>query len=52
MTANIVFLVFSPALTRVAPAGFLAVDRVFWPQAHAPGRTKIAAKTPRLVAFL
>jgi hypothetical protein len=57
MTANIVCSVFeSGSDAKGAPAGFFQLtefsDRDGGLDANAPGRTKIAAKPPRLLAFL
>jgi hypothetical protein len=53
MTANIVCSVFESASDAKDRAGRLfAVDRNGGLDANAPGRTKIAAKPPRLLAFL
>jgi hypothetical protein len=53
MTANIVCSVFeSGSDAGTAPAGFLQLTEMDRPLAHAAGRTQIAAKPPRLLAFL
>jgi hypothetical protein len=53
MTANIVCSVFESGSDAKDRAGRLfAVDRNGGLDANAPGRTQIAAKPPRLLAFL